>query len=108
MPLILIPFVHILQLNFRVYLSSPVILVLLLMSLHFLKAYAYEHISFRYPCCAFLSDAELAELRHSHCLELKQKEPKVLYNLLYAKKFTGYLAYQDYVLYCQLLAMFPN
>ena len=108
MPLILIQFVRILLLNFLVYLSSPVILKHLQLSLHFLKVCAYEHISFRYPCCAFLNDVESAELHHYHCLELKLKVPKVLYNPLYAKKLLSYLAYQDYVLYCRLLVEYPN
>ena len=108
MPLILIPIVRILQLNFQYYLSSPVILIHLQLSLHFLRAYACEHISFRYPCCASLSDVESAELHRYHCLELTLKEPKVLYNLLYAKKLLSYLACQGYALNCQLLAEFPN
>lgn len=96
-PMILVQFVRILLLNFLAYLSFLVILEHLLLSLHFLGVYAYERISFRYPCCAFLNDEELAGLHRYHCLELKLKEPKALYNLLYAKKLLGYLAYQDYV-----------
>jgi hypothetical protein len=95
--MILIQFIRILGLNFLAYLSFLVILRHLQLSLRFLKVYAYEHISFRYPCCAFLNDEELAGLHRYRCLVLKLKEPMVLYNLLYAKKLLGYLAYQDYV-----------
>ena len=68
-PLILGQFIHILGLKFLNLLSSLVILKHLRLLLRFLEVYACEHISFRYPCCAFLNDVELAELHHFHCLE---------------------------------------